>query len=138
MVHHIRRTFEASHDTRGARGGVLETVRVWLLGGFRLDNCEHLIDACARFTERLLSSCPRVRVLATSREPLEVAGEIEGLVEFPATASRPRMPLRPRLPVMLQLLRVPRDPSFRERLPDVQPSGPARSLRECHILPRRR
>jgi predicted ATPase/DNA-binding CsgD family transcriptional regulator len=40
-----------------------------------LDNCEHLIDVCARFCRRLLASCPRVRILATSREPLRVPGE---------------------------------------------------------------
>ncbi|MGH2730176.1 MAG: BTAD domain-containing putative transcriptional regulator [Actinomycetota bacterium] len=40
-----------------------------------LDNCEHLIDACARLVATLLGSCPELRVLATSREPLEVAGE---------------------------------------------------------------
>ena len=41
-----------------------------------LDNCEHLIDAAARLTVALLSSCPRLRVLATSREPLDVTGEL--------------------------------------------------------------
>jgi predicted ATPase/DNA-binding CsgD family transcriptional regulator len=40
-----------------------------------LDNCEHLLDACARLTHAVLQSCPGVRVLATSREPLRVAGE---------------------------------------------------------------
>jgi len=45
-----------------------------------LDNCEHVIEACAWFVERLLSSCPRVRVLATSREPLDVAGEMNRVV----------------------------------------------------------
>lgn len=40
-----------------------------------LDNCEHVLDACARLVEALLESCPRVRFLATSREPLAVAGE---------------------------------------------------------------
>jgi len=40
-----------------------------------LDNCEHLVDACAELAERLLSSCPSLRLLATSREPLQVAGE---------------------------------------------------------------
>jgi predicted ATPase/DNA-binding SARP family transcriptional activator len=40
-----------------------------------VDNCEHLIDACAALVDRLLSSCQHVRVLATSREPLNVAGE---------------------------------------------------------------
>jgi non-specific serine/threonine protein kinase len=41
-----------------------------------LDNCEHLIDAAARLLDILLDSCPRLRVLATSREPLGVAGEV--------------------------------------------------------------
>ena len=40
-----------------------------------LDNCEHLIDACARLTQRLLEACPQLTVLATSREPLRLSGE---------------------------------------------------------------
>jgi predicted ATPase/class 3 adenylate cyclase len=40
-----------------------------------LDNCEHLIDACAEVVDRLLAACPHVRVLATSREGLAVEGE---------------------------------------------------------------
>jgi predicted ATPase/DNA-binding SARP family transcriptional activator len=40
-----------------------------------LDNCEHLIAACAVLVERLLSDCPQVRILTTSREPLGVPGE---------------------------------------------------------------
>src|SRR5438105_14998725 len=40
------------------------------------DNCEHLLDACAEFLETALSSCPSLRVLATSRELLEVSGEL--------------------------------------------------------------
>jgi predicted ATPase/DNA-binding SARP family transcriptional activator/DNA-binding CsgD family transcriptional regulator len=40
-----------------------------------LDNCEHLIVACARLVDALLNSCSGLRVLATSREALEVAGE---------------------------------------------------------------
>jgi predicted ATPase/DNA-binding SARP family transcriptional activator len=40
-----------------------------------LDNCEHLIDAAARLADDLLGRCPRLRVLATSREPLGVPGE---------------------------------------------------------------
>ncbi|NUS64841.1 MAG: AfsR/SARP family transcriptional regulator, partial [Saccharothrix sp.] len=41
-----------------------------------LDNCEHLVDAAARFTDELLGRCPRLRVLATSREPLGLYGEV--------------------------------------------------------------
>ena len=40
-----------------------------------VDNCEHLLDAGARLVEELLASCPQLRVLATSREPLGVDGE---------------------------------------------------------------
>ena len=40
-----------------------------------LDNCEHLIDACARLVERLLTACPDLYILTTSREPLRIAGE---------------------------------------------------------------
>jgi len=42
-----------------------------------LDNCEHLAEACARFAESVLRGCPDVRILATSREPLAIAGELE-------------------------------------------------------------
>lgn len=41
-----------------------------------LDNCEHLVDAVASLTGTLLASCPRLVVLATSRESLGVAGEM--------------------------------------------------------------
>jgi predicted ATPase len=41
-----------------------------------LDNCEHLLDACARLVAELLRTCPGVVVLATSREPLRVGGEV--------------------------------------------------------------
>jgi predicted ATPase/DNA-binding NarL/FixJ family response regulator len=40
-----------------------------------LDNCEHLLEACARLCRRLLAAAPDLRLLATSREPLRVAGE---------------------------------------------------------------
>src|SRR5574341_1278944 len=41
-----------------------------------LDNCEHLIAACASLAEGLLSQCPHVQILATSREALNIAGEM--------------------------------------------------------------
>lgn len=40
-----------------------------------LDNCEHLVVACARLVDRLLRRAPGLRVLATSRQPLRVPGE---------------------------------------------------------------
>src|SRR5262249_35611929 len=41
-----------------------------------LDNCEHLLQACAQLAESILRTCPNVRVLATSREGLSIGGEI--------------------------------------------------------------
>src|SRR5262245_263895 len=51
--------------------GALRPKRLLLV----LDNCEHLLDACARLADALLRACPGVRVLATSREALGIAGE---------------------------------------------------------------
>ncbi len=41
-----------------------------------VDNCEHLIDETADQVDGLLAACPNLRVLATSREPLDVDGEV--------------------------------------------------------------
>ncbi|MFE9926351.1 BTAD domain-containing putative transcriptional regulator [Streptomyces sp. NPDC005774] len=46
-----------------------------------LDNCEHVVDAAARLVETLLERCPDLTVLATSREPLGVPGEVLRPVE---------------------------------------------------------
>ena len=40
-----------------------------------LDNCEHMSDACAVIVEALLTRCPELRVVATSRQPLDIPGE---------------------------------------------------------------
>jgi predicted ATPase/DNA-binding CsgD family transcriptional regulator len=40
-----------------------------------LDNCEHLLEASARLVDGLLTACPRLKILASSREPLGVGGE---------------------------------------------------------------
>jgi predicted ATPase/DNA-binding CsgD family transcriptional regulator len=40
-----------------------------------LDTCEHIVDGCAELVQQLLASCPSLRVVATSREPLRVRGE---------------------------------------------------------------
>ncbi|HST14381.1 MAG TPA: BTAD domain-containing putative transcriptional regulator [Gaiellaceae bacterium] len=57
-------------DSLGAR---LRATEVLLL----LDNCEHLRQACAELAQTLLTACPQLRLLATSREPLGVAGETD-------------------------------------------------------------
>ena len=51
--------------------GALQAKRLLLV----LDNCEHVLDACASLTSDLLRACPQVHVLATSREALGIAGE---------------------------------------------------------------
>ncbi len=45
-----------------------------------LDNCEHLIGACAELAETLLRTCPDLRILATSREPMGISGETAWLI----------------------------------------------------------
>ena len=55
-----------------------------------LDNCEHLIRWCAEVADSLLRGCPQLRILATSREPLGVPGEVTWRVPslpFPADPS---------------------------------------------------
>ncbi len=55
-----------------------------------VDNCEHLVDAAAETIELILENSPRVRVIATSRQPLAVPGEI--VWEHPANRVSPRRP----------------------------------------------
>ena len=40
-----------------------------------LDNCEHLLGACAQLADKLLKNCPNLKILATSREALGIIGE---------------------------------------------------------------
>jgi predicted ATPase/DNA-binding SARP family transcriptional activator len=59
-----------------------------------LDNCEHLVDAVARLADIFLNSCPYLRVLATSRESLNVEGELTWLVpslSVPSLGQSPRV-----------------------------------------------
>jgi predicted ATPase/DNA-binding SARP family transcriptional activator len=46
-----------------------------------LDNCEHVIESAAAFADRVLRACRRLRILATSREPLGITGEALWQVE---------------------------------------------------------
>jgi non-specific serine/threonine protein kinase len=69
----------AALGVREAAGRPLVAALVAALAAKRLllvlDNCEHLVAACAEMTERLLQSCVGLRILATSREVLDIAGE---------------------------------------------------------------
>ena len=58
---------------------LLEVLSDYLVGKRLLlvfDNCEHMLDACAELAATLLSACPELRVLCTSREALGIPGEI--------------------------------------------------------------
>ncbi|WP_405485647.1 BTAD domain-containing putative transcriptional regulator [Nocardia sp. NBC_00511] len=57
-----------------------------------LDNCEHVIESAAAFAHRLLGECRRLRILATSREPLGITGEALWQVQpltLPAATANP-------------------------------------------------
>ncbi|HEY6276547.1 MAG TPA: adenylate/guanylate cyclase domain-containing protein [Streptosporangiaceae bacterium] len=55
-----------------------------------LDNCEHLIGSCAELVTSMVSACPGIAVLSTSREPLQVPGEVTLVVQplAPTDAAR--------------------------------------------------
>jgi predicted ATPase/class 3 adenylate cyclase/two-component SAPR family response regulator len=99
-----------------------------------LDNCEHLIEACAQLVHALLQGCPRLRVLATSREALGIAGERSYRV--PPLS----LPDSRRLPTLEQLTQYEAVRLFMERAVAVLPSFQvtdenARALAEvCHRL----
>ena len=62
---------EVATAVHQAVGGALEDRRALVV----LDNCEHVIEAAAEVSTRILRAAPGVRILATSREPLAVVGE---------------------------------------------------------------
>jgi predicted ATPase/class 3 adenylate cyclase len=94
-----------------------------------LDNCEHLIVACARLVEALLRACPRLRILVTSREPLGIAGEIAwrvpslALPELPARSTGGRGAVG-RLPGAAVLCEYESVRLFVDRAQAVQPGFP--------------
>jgi predicted ATPase/DNA-binding SARP family transcriptional activator len=67
-------------DTRLASGRAPEIALAGHIGDreqlLLLDNCEHLVEPVAHLVEALLLHCPRLTILATSREPLRVPGEV--------------------------------------------------------------
>jgi predicted ATPase/DNA-binding CsgD family transcriptional regulator len=76
--------------------GLRESQGAWTIGSLQerlsdkhlllvLDNCEHLLDACAVTADALLRGCPSVHVVATSRQPLGIDGEqVLALAALPA------------------------------------------------------
>ncbi|MFC4945718.1 BTAD domain-containing putative transcriptional regulator [Pseudonocardia sp. GCM10023141] len=78
----VRATDEAGPDTTGRLLNTIGNQDIVLV----LDNCEHLVGGVAALAETLVQACPRLRVLATSREPLGVPGEVLHPVEALAPA----------------------------------------------------
>ena len=62
---------EPGRPLRDTLADALETRQALIM----LDNCEHLVDACAAVCQRLLASCPALRIVATSQEPLRIPQE---------------------------------------------------------------
>jgi predicted ATPase/DNA-binding CsgD family transcriptional regulator len=85
--------------------GYLRTKKLLLV----LDNCEHLVDACAVLAEALLRACPNLRILATSREAMGIAGETR-LTVPPLSLPDPR-----RLPAVVDLVHYEAANLFVER-----------------------
>lgn len=67
------------HGARAPTAALLDTLREREMV-LVLDNCEHLVEACATLVDALLRGCPRLTILATSREALGVEGERAWLV----------------------------------------------------------
>ncbi len=80
-----------------------------------LDNCEHLLDGCCRITQSLLQASPRLRIVATSREALNLPGE--QTYRVPSLS----LPDVHRLPVLDQLTQYEAVRLFIERALLVQP-----------------
>ncbi len=76
----VPRAVAASLDAREAADRSLEDILSEAIGGrailLVLDNCEHLVAACARLADSLVRACPGLRVLATSQQALGLSGEM--------------------------------------------------------------
>jgi predicted ATPase/DNA-binding SARP family transcriptional activator len=57
-----------------------------------LDNCEHLIESCAYLAKQILHTCPKIHILATSREALGITGEVIYVVQPLALPDTHRLP----------------------------------------------
>ena len=97
-----------------------------------LDNCEHVIESAAAFAHRVLGECRRLRILATSREPLGITGEALWRVVPLALPERDASPVEIESSPAVQLLRD-RAGVVRKDLA-VDPSTFATLARVCRVL----
>jgi predicted ATPase/class 3 adenylate cyclase len=92
-----------------------------------LDNCEHLLEGCCEVARQLLSEVPEVRILATSREPLRIAGE----TTFPVLAlgiPDIRLPFEPRVISQFDAVQL-----FLDRAAAAQPEFELTEANSTHI-----
>jgi non-specific serine/threonine protein kinase len=99
-----------------------------------VDNCEHLVDAVAKLADQLLRAAADLRVIATTREPLNVAGEtVLPVAPLPAPDAREQL-------TVAQLTRFPAVSLFTERAAQVVPSFAVTEINKaavagiCHRL----
>jgi predicted ATPase/transcriptional regulator with XRE-family HTH domain len=86
IAQHVAGVFKITNQTGRS---YLDALRVVLAGKnllLILDNCEHVIDACANLANTLLQYCPTLHILATSREALNIPGELAWRVPSMNTA----------------------------------------------------
>ena len=80
----VPQTIGSTFNIRELSGQSLIDALVNFLSGREIllviDNCEHLIAACAQFAETILQKCPDLKILATSREVLGITGEVAWIV----------------------------------------------------------
>jgi non-specific serine/threonine protein kinase len=80
----VPQTIGSTFNIRELSGQPLIDALVNFLAGRELllviDNCEHVIIACAQFVETILQKCPNLKILATSREVLGITGEVAWIV----------------------------------------------------------
>ena len=79
----VERIYTLLADALGKPADIQESPRVWSVRHLKqrrwlllLDNTEHIIESAAQVAIHLLSACPHLQILATSRRPLGVVGEI--------------------------------------------------------------
>jgi predicted ATPase/DNA-binding SARP family transcriptional activator/DNA-binding CsgD family transcriptional regulator len=91
-----------------------------------VDNCEHLVEAVVDLVDALLDSCPGLRILATSREPLNSAGEVTWVVPSLTVPDSRQQAYTPQELEAYESVRLfeerarQRDPSFELTLPNGQ------------------
>jgi predicted ATPase/class 3 adenylate cyclase len=80
---------EQDQDVTDVLANYLRSKKLLLL----LDNCEHLVEACAELAQTLLTDCPDIQLVATSREALGIPGEVSFVVPtmtVPPDGSQPQ------------------------------------------------